>query len=228
MYFPGWVNESYTGPVRSKSMVLILIISDTYFILKSILYFYEMDFKEYLAQSGEFSPESIAEIDSVFDRQSYPKGHKLVSPDNHSKKVFFFEKGLGRLYYFKEGKDITHHFFAENSFSASIDSIFNSKSSPFGLELLEPSVIRIQTYPKLERFVNNSVSAEHFINILLIDALTTFSDKLHAIQFQSAPERYRIMLSKYPDIFSRAPLRHIASYLGITQETLSRIRAGKL
>jgi CRP-like cAMP-binding protein len=186
-----------------------------------------MELRKYLEQFKEFSPEMIMEINSAFDSEEYPKGYKLLLPDNRSDKVFFIEKGLARIYYLKDGKDITHYFFKENSFSAPIESIFYNKPSPYGLELLEPSVVRTKNYADLQKYIDNSSAVERLIRILLLDALSEFSDRLQAIQFQSAQERYSTMLEKYPNIFSRAPLGHIASYIGITQETLSRIRAGK-
>ena len=60
---------------------------------------------------------------------------------------------------------------------------------------------------------------------LLIDTLKTFSDRLYAIQFQSAQERYNTLLAQYPTLLQQVSLGHIASYLGITQQTLSVIRA---
>ncbi len=186
-----------------------------------------MELKNYLARFKEFSSEAIHDVDSIFSCECYHKGHKLFLPGNCSRNVFFFEKGLARLYYLKDGREITHFFFAENSFPSSIEGIFYNQPTPYGLEVLEPSTIRTISYPELQKYLNNSISAERFIRILLIEALATLSDRLHAIQFQSAQERYSIMLEKYPNIFSRAPLGHIASYLGITQETLSRIRSAK-
>ena len=69
---------------------------------------------------------------------------------------------------------------------------------------------------------------EKFIRLLTIETLTKFVHKLNAIQFQTARERYNYMLAEFPDISHRVPLGYIASYLGMTQETLSRIRSNDL
>ena len=68
---------------------------------------------------------------------------------------------------------------------------------------------------------------EKFIRLLLVNVLHTIAEKLYAIQFQTAQDRYKKLLDTQPDILLRAPLGHIASYLGITQQTLSVIRSGK-
>ena len=65
------------------------------------------------------------------------------------------------------------------------------------------------------------------MRFLLISAIKNLTDKLYAIKFQTAQERYQLLLENYPEIILRVSLGHIASLLGITQQTLSVIRAGK-
>lgn len=170
-------------------------------------------------------PEHIQnKLDQVFERETFPKGHQLLPPHNYSRKVFFVEEGLMRLFYLKDGKDITHLFWAENSFTMPIESIFYHEASPYGLELLEESTIRYASYDEVETYVEQSSELEQFIRLLLIDVLKIFSDRLNSLQFQSAKEKYQSMIDQYPDILLRAPLGYVASYLGITQQTLSVIR----
>ncbi|RAK02535.1 CRP-like cAMP-binding protein [Larkinella arboricola] len=185
-----------------------------------------MELNTFLKQRVALSPDLETVLDQAFKREQYPKHHKLLQPNNRSQKVFFIEKGLARTYYLKdEGKDITHFFFAENAFAMPIESIFYNNSSPYGMELLEHSVVRSIHYSDLEKYIEQSDALEKLMRLLLIDVLKAFSDRFYALQFQTAQERYRIMLETYPDILLRAPLGHIASYLGITQQTLSVIRA---
>ena len=68
---------------------------------------------------------------------------------------------------------------------------------------------------------------EKFIRVLLVNVLHTIAEKLYSIQFQTAQDRYKKLLEAQPYVLLRAPLGHIASYLGITQQTLSVIRSGK-
>ncbi|WP_353719309.1 Crp/Fnr family transcriptional regulator [Dyadobacter sp. 676] len=164
----------------------------------------------------------------AFKTEELPKGHRLLSPYNFSQKVFYLEKGIARTYYLKDGKDITHSFIPEDSFFVSIESVFFRNPSPYGVEVLENSVVRTIVYQDLEKFIDGSQALQKLSRLVMMNAVKTFSDKLYSIQFQSAQERYNSMLEKFPDIMLRVPLGHIASYLGITQETLSRIRAGKI
>lgn len=165
---------------------------------------------------------------AAFKTEELPKGTRLLPPHNYSQKVFFIEKGIARTYYMKDGKDITHSFIPEDTFFVSIESVFFNSPSPYGAEVLENAVVRTIHYQDLERFIDGSQALQKLSRIVMMNAVKTFSDKLYSIQFQSAQERYNSMLEKFPDIMLRVPLGHVASYLGITQETLSRIRAGKV
>lgn len=186
-----------------------------------------MELIEYFKQHTKLSAELEATLDRAFQEETVPKGYRVVEPNTSSKKLFFIEKGLARSFYYKETKDITHNFFSENGFYTSIESVFYQTPSPYGFEFLEKSTIRVVSYPEIERVLSQSSELEQFIRQLLIDLLKTLSDRLYSIQFQSAQERYQSMIEGYPDILLRAPLGHVASYLGITQQTLSVIRAQK-
>src|SRR5690606_35030264 len=139
----------------------------------------------------------------------------------------FIEKGLIRSYYIKDDKDITHHFFPEDTFNLPLESIFYKRPSPYGWEALEETTVRCIQYQDFEPYMLKIPGFEGFIRELLIEMIKVFSDRLYAIQFQTAQDRYTSLISKHPDILKRAPLGHIASYLGITQQTLSVIRAKK-
>lgn len=186
-----------------------------------------MELISYLKEQMKLDPDLEQKLEQAFRRDYYSKGHKITEPGTLSNKVYFVEKGLVRTYYIKNGKEITHHFFAEDKFTMPIESIFYNGRSPYGIEVLESSIIRSVRFPGLEELIDGSTALEKFIRMLLIDVLKTFSDRLSALQFQSAHERYQTMLEQNPNILLRAPLGHIASYLGITQQTLSVIRAQK-
>lgn len=178
--------------------------------------------------STKISCDGIArlEIDRLFTRREYSKGEQLLTVDNLSRKLFFMESGLGRSFYFKDQKDITHLFFGENKFNIPLHNIFYGTPSPYAFELLEDSIVRIADYSEIEQYLDKSIALQKFSNMLLLDLLKASSDKIFMTQFQSASERYDSLLTMYPDILLKAPLGHIASYLGITQQTLSVIRAG--
>jgi CRP-like cAMP-binding protein len=167
----------------------------------------------------------LAKISRAACRKELPRNYHMLLPGNRSLKIFFFERGLARAYYYKNGKDITQSFYKENDSFAPIESIFYNRPSRYGLELLEDCVIYTVNYQEIVDYIDNSMELNKLFRIQTVNSFLSLYDRIDSIQFQSALERYNYMLANYPDIMLRAPMGHIASYLGITPQTLSVVRS---
>jgi CRP/FNR family transcriptional regulator, anaerobic regulatory protein len=179
------------------------------------------------AVSG-LSPQITQKIGEFFQRDDYPKGHFLYRQGEICQHIYYIEKGLARVYYFTEsGKEITQWFFAENNFLTAVDSFYHHKPTSVYCELLEDSVIYSIKYSEMEAMLDENHEMARFAFHTVYELARMLSSYISAMKFQSAEERYNALMKEYPRIFQRAKLGHIASFLGITQETLSRIRAGK-
>ena len=187
-----------------------------------------MNFVEYI-NSFVPLPENVAvELLSKSRKEYLPKHYMLHREGEVCKKLYFVEKGLVRWFYHsEEGKDITDSFGGENSFVTAFDSFFQRKPSRYSIELLEDSTVYSMTYDDLEYLFEKFREVEKVSRLILIQILEQSLDKNSALQFHNAHERYEFITEKHPDLLQRVSLGHIASYLGITQETLSRIRAKK-
>lgn len=184
-----------------------------------------MNLSEFLLSLIAFPPSELHDIVSQFEKENIPKNTLLIKEGQVSKKLYFVEKGMGRSYYLKEdGKDVTQWFFGVGKFMTSVDSFFQQSPSLYYLETLEDSVIYSISKENIDILFSKYQKMEQFGRLVSIEMLTKVVNKLNAIQFQTARERYDYMLAEFPDISYRVPLGHIASYLGMTQETLSRIR----
>ncbi|HEY8938006.1 MAG TPA: Crp/Fnr family transcriptional regulator [Cyclobacteriaceae bacterium] len=183
------------------------------------------DLLKYITSKVTLTEDELIAVELAFKSESYAKGQLLIKPDSRSSKVFFIEKGLIRTFYHKDDKDITQFFFDEGTFTAPLSSIFYDKSEPYGWEALEDSVVRVIRYEELEPMLLKMPTLQQMFFYVSIDMLNVFAIKLESIQFQTAEQRYNTMMEMYPKILLRAPLGQIASYLGITQQTLSVIRA---
>lgn len=186
-----------------------------------------MLFLEYLKNNLNLAAEDLNYINTQFKEETVKKGKHLVQPHSCNKKFFFIESGLIRTYYIKNGKDITEFFFLENQFTGSMDSIFNQATELAGWEASADSVVRSIHYADLERLYDKYPQVQKLILKAAIEILLLYAKKLASIQFQTADQRYIEMLDTYPKILLKVPLGHIASYLGITQQTLSVIRSKK-
>ncbi|TYA84388.1 Crp/Fnr family transcriptional regulator [Seonamhaeicola marinus] len=158
---------------------------------------------------------------------AFNKGDVVVKEGQYSKKAYLIINGCSRAYYLKEGKDISDWFSFENQFMAPIVSFFSEAPSPHYVEFLEDSTVLEFSKDTLDALSCKYHDFERFISKVVTETMLGLCERLYTIQFNKAEERYKHLLSIYPNITNRIPLTHIASYLGITLETLSRIRNPK-
>lgn len=186
-----------------------------------------MELPKHLIEIARLSDSSAEEVKAYFTRREYHKGEMLFTQGDVCRQIFYVEQGLVRLYYHSgTGKDITAWFAPENNFIAAVDSLFYDRPTRECCEALEDSVIYTMEYADMEGMLSREAGARlSFFS--LFEITRRMSEYIVSIKFQTAEERYRILLSEYPSVFQRVQLGHVASFLGITQETLSRIRAGK-
>lgn len=186
-----------------------------------------MDLPSFLLSLVSFSPAELEDIISHFEKEKISKNTLLLREGEISKKLYFVQEGMGRSYYLKEdGKEVTQWFFGVSKFMTTVDSFFQQAPSLYYLETLEDSILYSISKEKMDELFAKYHKMEQLGRLVSIEMLTKVVNKLNAIQFQTARERYDYMLAEFPDISFRVPLGHIASYLGMTQETLSRIRRG--
>lgn len=180
---------------------------------------------EYICQETLISEEELAPlVERLFEKKHYKKYDTLQKAGSNEGRLYYVEQGLLRIFYEKNRKDITQSFFIEQMFYFPVENIYFDSATPIQLEALEDCVVWEADFREVERVVNEHQELERLMRLLLVSAIQTLREQLYAIKFQSAQERYELLLKKYPQILLHAPLGHIASLLGITQQTLSVIR----
>jgi CRP-like cAMP-binding protein len=130
-----------------------------------------------------------------------------------------------RIYYVKEEKEITNWFIQENMMFAATYSILTGQPNYSSYETLEETHVLKIKYAVLESFYTRYHSLEHMGRKLIQAYYGAFMKKTFDVLFLSAEERYHLFVKDHADLLNRVPLRYVASYLGITQETLSRLRS---
>ncbi|MDH5828130.1 Crp/Fnr family transcriptional regulator [Sphingobacterium sp. SG20118] len=160
----------------------------------------------------------------IIETKEFQKGDIIFEPDSYLKYIYFIETGLTRIFYYKNNKDITHYFFGPNTFSTGIESVFYQKPSLFGFQALTKCKISFIPFQPIFELAKTDIIVNQIIQKALLDSLISFSNRFYNTQFQTALERYQLLLEETPELLQNASLGHIASYLGISQQTLSVIR----
>ncbi|MEM7659572.1 MAG: cyclic nucleotide-binding domain-containing protein [Bacteroidota bacterium] len=186
-----------------------------------------MELFSFLKSKGLFSEEACQKIDEAFEREMIPKGAVIQKVNTYSKRFLFLESGLLRTFHVKDGKDITHFFFEENYFVAPIYSIFYNQSERYEWEAIEACQVKIIRYDDFLELEERFPKLTRLILEFSIQMLDLFSQKLDLLQFQTAYDKYHLFLDMYPNLQNRVSLGDTASFLGITQQTLSVVRAKK-
>ncbi len=154
--------------------------------------------------------------------------NKDLQPIGHTcKTIYFIEKGALRIYYYKDGTDITESFEFENSIVARAESLFSGKPSKKAIQAIEYTSLIAIDANKLFILFDAFPEIERLFRKIIEQAYVKAINRLESIQFNTAEERYTNLLNEHKDVLKRVPLKYISSYLGITQVSLSRIRAEK-
>ena len=176
----------------------------------------------------KLTPQLQEKLEPIISEHHYKKGDKLFRPKEVDEQIFFIIKGGARSFYLKEGKEITYLFTFENDIMISMRSKLSKLEFPEIVEFIEDShIISIHTDLISLPLKASNVSAVTFLNTILIRYTHFLEDRVITLQHKSARERYEWSINRYPRLFERATLSQIASFLGITTETLCRIRSGK-
>jgi CRP-like cAMP-binding protein len=159
--------------------------------------------------------------------QTYPKKTNLIKQGSNQIYIFIVKKGFIRRYTLLDGKDITLEFAQDNEMITSMFSIVTNQSTRDNIETIEDSVILKFNFEHLKKVYTIYQDAPKIGNLLRDKYFLNLENRILLLQNSSAIERYKDLQQNQPHIIQRAPLGYIASYLGVTQETLSRIRAKK-
>ncbi len=172
--------------------------------------------------------EGRKQIENILVRQDFDKGELLLSEGQVSHNIILVGKGLIRQFYYKNGKDVTEHFSYEGCIIMCIESLLKQEPTRLMIEALEDGTAYLLNYNKLMLLAETSWEANMFYRKILEFSLITSQVKADSWRFETARERYNNLLQAQPEVIKRAPLSHIASYLLMTPETLSRVRSGVL
>ncbi len=164
-------------------------------------------------------------IQDYFKLETLPKNHLLLKENQYCRKLYFLEKGTVRTFYTAKDKEVSSWFYKEGQFFTAWYSFHGTQASFEGIETLEEcQLYSIEREPYLQ-LMEKHPTFERFGRLLAETQLSFIDFYSKGYMFLTAKERYDLLLSFFPDIELRVKLGYIASHLGISQATLSRIRS---
>lgn len=181
--------------------------------------------KKYFDKYQVISIDSFEKIKSISLRLNLSKKAELQAAGKTCKTIYFLQSGLARIYYLKDGKDITDSFILDMNMIVRVESLFYNQPSKKAIEVLEDSEIIAIDAQKLFGLYDDNHEIERLFRKIFEQSHVETINRIESLQFHSAEERYNNLINTHPEIIQSVPLKYIASFLGITQVSLSRIRA---
>ena len=169
--------------------------------------------------------ENWDKIKHLFKAETISAKTVLLRQGEVSTRIFFIVSGILRLYYVdKDGKDVSFQFFFENQLVSSFESFYLEKESKFYIESLEETKLLSISKTDFESLLKEIPQLQRFVTEFVCDRFFNYTN-IFLSQIKSSPEeRYLELIKDDPQILERVPHHYIASYLGITPVSLSRIR----
>lgn len=183
------------------------------------------DFIDQINRILPLSAESRQVFLAKWQTMTVPKDHFLLREHTISHYLYFTQKGIARIYYYKNDKEITEWFALDKTFFFSIISFFQRQPGTLIIQTIEPADIMYIHYDDLMALCDENHEIEKLFRLMITQSLIMSQHRVDSLQFETAHQRYEKLLSHNPTVVQRIPLSYIASFLGITQETLSRIRS---
>ena len=156
----------------------------------------------------------------------FQKGDTILQEGQVCRNLYFVEKGMVRQFYYKNNKDVTEHFSFEGRIVFCIESFLKQEPSRLIVEALENTKVYAIPYDDLNNLMVRNQEIEMLYRKILEHVAISSQEHADSQRFENATERYERLLHEKPEIVLRAPMVHIASFLQMTPETLSRVRNG--
>ena len=172
------------------------------------------------------SKHAQQELLTLVREMEFQKGDIIQKTGSTCRTVYFVKEGIARIFYYQDGDDITEYFAFSGDIIIRAESLFTGQPTHKGIESLSKTILYAIDAFELERMFDKYHDIERLFRIVYQNAFVHYVRRMESLQLKTARERYEELVNT-TDIVSQIALKHIASYLGITQVSLSRIRSEK-
>lgn len=187
---------------------------------------------DHIKRHLELSPEQEISMRSLMRERHFKRGDTITAVSDMRANSIYIRHGSARVFYLRGGKEQTFSFSFSDEFVMPSYHLLEHPESQLTIEFLEPTTAYFIPMADM-RMLMDEISRDHTAEAASIAITALFEltrkheERILILQSASARERYNWLITRYPIILKRATITQIASYLGITKETLYRIRAGK-
>lgn len=185
----------------------------------------QISFTTFLQQFGDLPNDLMDSLEKVVLKMEFPKKHILLKKGKVCNYLYFIQKGLARNYFEEENKELTNDIVLEGEILVSFSSFISRKPSIETIELLEDSILLAIHYDDLQKLYQQFPMMERFGRMIAEHHYNSLAMKSYRLKFSNSSERYQYLFENKIEIVKRVPIGIIASYLGMSIETLSRIRS---
>jgi CRP-like cAMP-binding protein len=185
------------------------------------------EFRRYIARFVDIPDSDWSALQTQFQTRHFHKREHFFREGDVAAKLAFIVRGAFRQYFVVDGEEKTTYFSFEESFVTDYGSFLTGQPSAMNLEALEPTEVVVFDKTTMDRLYRLYPKFETFGRLMAEEAYLCAMDRLQSFLLASPEERYRRFLAQSDSakILARVPQHYVASYLGITPVSLSRIRA---
>ncbi|QZT38299.1 Crp/Fnr family transcriptional regulator [Halosquirtibacter xylanolyticus] len=171
------------------------------------------------------SDQSIKELTDLFTEIKLPANHLFIEAGKMNNYLYFIEKGLCRSYCIVDDKEVTTWFSREGDITFALLTLYRNKSGFEYVETLEPTTMYAINIDDLNQLYTTNIEIANWSRIAHQECVLSLQIRRIERLQKSAKARYEILLEEQSDLFSRVKLGYLASYLGMTPQHLSKMRA---
>lgn len=180
---------------------------------------------QFIQQVLPMSPAKVGVIAEKFKPMKIEKNYYLLKTGKVCSESHFIEKGIVRSYiYDVKGNEVTTAFYSQNSFASDLLSFFKRSSTKENIQAVTDCETWYITYEDMQESFHSMPEFRDYGRLNLVDQYSKLKERMLSMLQETAEQRYEALISSSPEIFQNVPLKYIASYLGVTDTSLSRIR----